>query len=53
MALFLVVLTAVVYGFIMKYVMKNVFVSNNKPVAAKARASMETDSRDLVPVYDR
>jgi hypothetical protein len=54
MILFLVILTAVVYGVLMKYILKNVFVSKSKAVyTAGAKASEETDSRDLVPAYHR
>ncbi|WP_421379102.1 hypothetical protein ACOJQI_14590 [Bacillus salacetis] len=54
MILFLVLLTAVVYGILTKYVLKNVFVTKSKTVlTARAIASEDSDSRDLVPAYDR
>jgi hypothetical protein len=51
----LIIFTAVVYGLLMKYVLKNVFVPNRKNFMNKSddTISGDKDRRDLIPAYDR
>ncbi|WP_168413057.1 hypothetical protein [Bacillus salacetis] len=54
MILLLVVLTAVVYGLLMKYVLTNTFVSKSKTaVTASEGKTAGEQSSDLIPVYER
>ncbi|WP_409251123.1 hypothetical protein V1502_13275 [Bacillus sp. SCS-153A] len=53
MTWFFVILIAVVYGFIMKYVLNNVFVSNCKGASKVNKITEAKEARDLLPAYDR
>ncbi|WP_456274294.1 hypothetical protein [Bacillus sp. AK031] len=55
MTWFLIILTAAVYGVLMKVVLNNVFVSNRKTLMNHSADTLsgEKDARDLIPAYDR
>jgi hypothetical protein len=53
MTVLLVILTAVVYGLLMKYVLSNIFVTRRKTVMAAEGKMAAEKSSELVPVYER
>ncbi|MGF2616801.1 hypothetical protein ACQUWN_14465 [Rossellomorea aquimaris] len=54
MVLFLVILTAAVYGLVMKYVLNNVFVTKGaSAVTVPDVPEDEGKLRELIPAYNR